>query len=88
MAPRIVTELTAAFDGATSGYEANLAAILRSGQVHPAQTSGAGGQRGQRLAPAAGTAPSPTRSAQRPGRRPPSGPRSSSMPERWGSRSP
>lgn len=34
MAPVIVKELSRAFTDATSGYEANLAAILRSGQVH------------------------------------------------------
>ena len=39
-APLIVKELTAAFEAATSSYEANVAAILRSGQVHPGKHLG------------------------------------------------
>jgi hypothetical protein len=35
MAPQIISDLTTAFAAAGGGYEANLAAILRAGVVHP-----------------------------------------------------
>lgn len=35
MAPRIIADLTNAFSESGGGYEANMSAILRSGQVHP-----------------------------------------------------